>query len=43
MSEADKGVFVSHEATVAWDDSLGTDKELAPPKPDIRRPKKKAS
>ena len=43
ISEADKGVFVSHEAMVAWVDSLGTDKELAPPKPDIRRPKKKAS
>lgn len=43
ISEADKGVFVSHEAMVAWVDSPGTDKELAPPKPDIRRPKKKAS
>jgi predicted transcriptional regulator len=39
MKEADKRVFVSHEAMVAWADSLGTDKETAPPKPDIRRKK----
>jgi RHH-type rel operon transcriptional repressor/antitoxin RelB len=39
MKEADKGVFVSHEAMLAWADSLGTDNEIAPPKPDIPRKK----
>jgi RHH-type transcriptional regulator, rel operon repressor / antitoxin RelB len=36
IREADKGVFVSHEAMVAWVDRLGTDDEIAPPKPYIR-------
>jgi predicted transcriptional regulator len=36
IKEADKGVFLSHEAMVAWADRLGTDGETAPPKPDIR-------
>jgi predicted transcriptional regulator len=40
LKEADKGVFVSHEAMLAWADSLGTDKEVPPPKPDIGRRKK---
>ena len=40
IQEADKGVFVSHEAMMAWADSLGTDKESGPPKPDIRPAKK---
>jgi RHH-type rel operon transcriptional repressor/antitoxin RelB len=38
--EADKGVFVSHDAMKAWADSLGTENESAPPKPDIRLAKK---
>lgn len=41
IKEADKGVFVSHEAMLEWADALGTAKEIAPPKPDIR-PRKKA-
>ena len=40
ISEADKGVFVSHEAMVAWANSLGTGAASAPPKPDIRPAKK---
>lgn len=40
IQEADKGMFVSHEAMVAWADSLGADKEVAPPRPDFRQPKK---
>jgi hypothetical protein len=35
IAEADKGVFISHEAMLAWANSLGADKELEPPKPDI--------
>lgn len=35
LKEADKGVFISHEAMLAWVDSLGSDNELAAPKPDI--------
>jgi predicted transcriptional regulator len=35
VKEAEKGVFISHEAMLAWVDSLGTDKELPPPEPDI--------
>jgi predicted transcriptional regulator len=35
LKEAEKGIFISHEAMVAWADSLGTDKELPPPEPDI--------
>jgi predicted transcriptional regulator len=41
IKEANKGVFIFHEAMLAWVDSLGADKELAPPKPDIRRPRKR--
>lgn len=33
--EADKGEFISHEAMVSWVDALGTENEVAPPKPDI--------
>ena len=36
IREANKGVFLSHDAMVAWADQLGTDGEIAPPKPDIR-------
>lgn len=35
LAEADKGTFVSGEAAFAWLDSLGTEKELPPPEPDI--------
>jgi predicted transcriptional regulator len=41
LNEADKGVFISHEAMLAWADSLGTEKEVSPPKPDIGRRKKR--
>ena len=41
MEEAEKGVFISHEAMLAWANSLGTDKELPPPKPDIHLRKAK--
>jgi len=37
IAEADKGLFVSHEAMIEWADSLGAGKELAPPRPDVRR------
>ena len=40
ISEADKGVFVSHEAMVAWANSLSTSAASAPPKPDIRPARK---
>ncbi len=40
IEEADKGVFISHEAMLAWVDSLGTPEELPPPKPDVRISKK---
>ena len=33
MKDANKGVFVSHEAMTRWVDSLGTRKELGVPKP----------
>jgi RHH-type transcriptional regulator, rel operon repressor / antitoxin RelB len=33
--EADKGVFVSHKAVSDWVMSMGTDKELKRPKPDV--------
>lgn len=32
--EAKKGVFISHEAVEKWVESLGTEHELPPPKPD---------
>jgi predicted transcriptional regulator len=35
IKEADKGVFISHEAMLAWVDSLGTEAELEPPEPDV--------
>ena len=35
VTEADKGVFISHEAIVAWGDSRGSDHELPPPEADI--------
>ncbi len=35
IAEADRGAFISHEAMVAWADSLGSDEELAPPRPDV--------
>ena len=40
ITEADKGVFVSHEAMVAWADALGAGASSSPPKPDIRPAKK---
>ncbi len=40
IKEADKGVFVSHEAMLEWADALGTRKETAPPKPDLPTRKK---
>ena len=33
--EADKGVFISQEATLNWLDSWGTDNEQQAPSPDI--------
>lgn len=41
LVEADKGVFISHEAMLAWADSLGSDAEPAAPKPDILPVKKR--
>jgi predicted transcriptional regulator len=35
IAEADKGVFVSHEAVHRWMESWGTDNELPMPEPDI--------
>lgn len=35
VEEADKGVFVSWEATRRWMDSWDTENELPPPKPDV--------
>jgi predicted transcriptional regulator len=35
VAEADKGVFISHEAMAAWVDSRGSDHELPPPAPDV--------
>ncbi|MGE3829969.1 MAG: CopG family ribbon-helix-helix protein [Parvibaculaceae bacterium] len=35
VAEADKGKFISQEAMAAWADSLGGDKPLPPPEPDI--------
>jgi RHH-type transcriptional regulator, rel operon repressor / antitoxin RelB len=36
IHEADKGVFVSHEAMLEWADALGAKGQSAPPKPDVR-------
>jgi predicted transcriptional regulator len=33
--EAEKGEFISHQAMGEWINSLGTDKELAPPEIDV--------
>jgi len=41
LLEADKGIFISHEAMLAWADSLGSGAELPAPKPDIFPPKKR--
>jgi len=38
LVEANKGVFISHEAMLAWAGSIGSDQELAPPTPDIFSP-----
>ena len=35
IAEADESVFISHEAMLAWEDSLGTENELAPLEPDV--------
>jgi predicted transcriptional regulator len=35
ITEADKGVFISEEAMTRWFLSLGTDKELPEPEPDV--------
>jgi predicted transcriptional regulator len=35
LDEADKGIFVSHEAMIRWVDALASDQELEPPEPDI--------
>ena len=40
IGEANKGVFVSHEAMLAWADARRTGKRATMPKPDIRLRKK---
>ena len=40
ITEADKGVFISHETMLAWADARHAQKNPAPPKPDIRLRKK---
>ena len=35
IAEADKGVFISEEAMMAWMESWDTDHELPPPEPDV--------
>jgi predicted transcriptional regulator len=35
VKEAEKGEFISEEAMDRWFISLGTDKELPPPEPDV--------
>ncbi|MBP0616329.1 CopG family ribbon-helix-helix protein [Jiella mangrovi] len=35
LKEAEKGVFVSHEAVTNWVESWGTADELPPPEPDV--------
>jgi RHH-type rel operon transcriptional repressor/antitoxin RelB len=37
IAEADRGVFVSHEAMLDWADALGAHNETAPLNPDIRK------
>lgn len=36
VAEADKGAFISQEATDAWVSSWGEEPELPPPEPDIQ-------
>ena len=40
ITEADKGVFISHDAMLAWADARRARKSPALPKPDIRLRKK---
>ena len=40
IKQAEKGDFVSHEAMIEWADALGTSKETAPPKLQMRKNKK---
>jgi RHH-type transcriptional regulator, rel operon repressor / antitoxin RelB len=40
ITEADKGVFISHEAMLAWADTRAAGKRSARPKPDVRLSKK---
>ena len=40
ISEADKGVFISHEAMLAWADARHADKNPTLPKPDVHLRKK---
>ncbi|MBI5003482.1 ribbon-helix-helix protein, CopG family [Candidatus Kaiserbacteria bacterium] len=42
IKEADKGVFISHEAMTVWVDSLANGKKIRAPKPDVF-PKRRAS
>lgn len=35
IKEADKGVFISHEAMLRWIDSLRSGKKVTLPKPDV--------
>ena len=35
IAEADKGEFISHEAMLAWADSLGGENERPAPEPDV--------
>ena len=41
LAEADKGAFISHEAMLAWANSLGSKAELAAPTADILPAKKR--
>jgi predicted transcriptional regulator len=40
IAEADMGVFISHDAMLAWANARHVDKGIAPPKPDIQLHKK---
>jgi len=35
LARADEGVFISEEKVTAWFESLGTEKELPKPNPDV--------
>ena len=37
LVEADKGIFISSEAMMAWVQSWGSDDELPMPKPDVQK------